>query len=69
MDYLTFLPLLEDPLLWITALIIIGSALAFMGFLWFFRVRRLLVLKDITCPDVKRRAVVELIAQLGELGG
>jgi len=70
MDYLTFLSsALENPLLGIAALLIIGLALAFLGLLWFFRVRRLLVLKDITCPEVKRRAVVELIAQLGEPGG
>ena len=69
MDYLTFLSILEDPLPWIAVLLIIGLALASVGFLWFFRVKRLLVLKDIACPEVKRRAVVELIAQLGEPGG
>ena len=69
MDYLTFLSILEGPLPWIAVLLIIGLALAFVGFLWFFRVRRLLFLKDIICPVVKRRAVVELIAEVGELGG
>ena len=70
MDYLTFLSsILEAPLPWIAVLLIIGFALAFVGFLWFFRVKRLLVLKDIACPEVKRRAVVELIAQVGELEG
>ena len=67
MDYLF---LLDEPLPWIiAALTILGPAFAFMGFLWVFRVRRLLFLKDISCPVVKRRAAVELIAQIGELGG
>lgn len=61
--------MLEDPLPWIiAALTIMGPAFAFMGFLWFFRVKRLLFLKSISCPVVKRRAAVELIAQVGELG-
>ena len=70
MDLSTFLSsILDDPLPWIiAALTIVGSAIAFLIFLWFFRVTRLIFLKSISCPEEKRRATVELIAQVGELG-
>lgn len=61
--------MLEDPLPWIiAALTIIGPALAFMGFLWLFRVKQLVFLKSIRCPEDKREAMVELVAQVGETG-
>ncbi len=60
---------LDDPLPWAIAGIILGgTAIAFFTFLWFFRVIRLIVTKNLSCPEEKRRATVELIAQIGELG-
>lgn len=60
---------LDEPLAWIiAALTIVGPAIFFFLFLWFFRVNRLIFVKEISCPETKRRAVVELIAQVGEVG-
>jgi len=60
---------LDDPLPWVIAVLIIGgTAIAFLAFLWFFRVTRLLVRKKISCPEERRRATVELITRVGELG-
>lgn len=60
--------LLDEPLAWtIAALTIVGPATFFLLFLWFFRVTRLIFVKEISCPETKRRAVVELLAQVGEM--
>lgn len=59
--------MLDDPLPWmLAALTILIPAIGFLSFLWFFRATRLVFLKDISCPEEKRRATVELIAQVGE---
>jgi len=70
MNYSTFVSsMLDEPLPWLIAVLtIIGPALAFVGFLWLFRVKRLLFLKSIPCPEDKRGAMVELVAQVGETG-
>jgi hypothetical protein len=61
--------ILDDPLAWIIAwLIVLILALSFVSFLWLFRVTRVVFLKDITCPETNRKAVVDLIAHVGELG-
>jgi hypothetical protein len=62
--------MLDEPLAWvIAALTIMGPALGFMAFLWIFRVRRLTFIKSILCPKLNRRAAVELIAHVGDVGG
>ena len=70
MDLLTlFLSMFDDPRTWIIAgLMIVGPAVGFLIFLWLFRVTRLIVRKNITCPEEKRRATVDFTTQVGELG-
>ncbi len=70
MDLLTlFFSMFDDPRPWITAgLTITGPAIGFLIFLWFFRVIRLIVKKNITCPEEKRRAMLDFTTQVGELG-
>lgn len=59
----------DDPFPWVFAgFVIFGSAIIFLIFLWLFRVRHLIFVKNIFCPERKRRAMVELVAQVGELG-
>ncbi len=61
--------MLDEPLPWVIAgLTLGGTAIAFFTFLWFFRVMRLKVTKNISCAEEKRQATVELITQIGELG-
>lgn len=70
MDFFTFVSLmLEDPRPWILAgFTILGPAIAFFVFLWFFRVNRLIIKKSVSCPEQRRLATVELITHIGELG-
>ncbi len=59
----------DDPFPWVFAgFVVFGSAIIFLIFLWLFRVRYLIFIKNIFCAERKRRAVVELVAQVGELG-
>ncbi len=59
----------DDHFPWVFAgFVIFGSAIIFLIFLWLFRVRHLIFVKNIFCPERKRRAMVELVAQVGELG-
>jgi len=60
---------MEEPLPWIlAAFTLLFAAVGFVLFLWFFRVKRLVYLKSITCPERDRRATVTLIARVGESG-
>ena len=70
MDLLILLlSMFDDPRTWIIAgLMIVGPAVGFLIFLWLFRVTRLIVRKNITCPEEKRRATVDFTTQVGELG-
>ena len=68
-----FLPsfpfIFDDPYPWlIAAYLVVGPVIIFLIFLWLFRVRHLIFVKNIFCPERKRRAMVELVAQVGELG-
>ena len=59
----------DDPFPWLFAgFVVFGSAIIFLIFLWLLRVRRLIFVKNIVCPERKRHAMVELVAQVGELG-
>jgi len=59
----------DDPFPWLFAgFFVVGPAIIFLIFLWLFRVRHLIFVKNIFCAERKRRAVVELVAQVGELG-
>jgi len=60
---------LDDPLPWIISGVTLGgTAIAIFSFLWFFRVIRLIVTKNVSCPEEKLRAEVEFITPIGELG-
>lgn len=61
--------MLDDPRPWVIAgLTLGGTAAVFFAFLWFFRVTRLIVRKNISCPEGGRQAIVEFMARVGELG-
>jgi hypothetical protein len=47
---------------------ILGPAILFMIFLWFFRKTRLAFGRCITCPEKNQRASVQFIARFGEKG-
>ena len=55
------------PLL-LAGLMIVGPAIFFMAFLWFFRKTRLAFARCITCPEKKQRASVQFIARFGAQG-
>ena len=60
---------MENPLpLLLAGLIILGPAIFFIAFLWFFRKTRLAFRSCITCPEKKQRASVQFIARFGEKG-
>lgn len=68
-DPISISAILDEPLPWVLAAFTIAApALSFFLFLWLFRITRKIFVKRITCPEQKRRAQVELIAQVGELG-
>lgn len=59
----------DDPFPWVVAgYLIVAPGIIFLIFLWLFRVRYMIFVKNIFCPEKKRRARVELVAQVGELG-
>jgi hypothetical protein len=69
MDLTVLMALLDDPLPWVIAVLTLGGmAMAIFGLLWFFRVTRLIMTKNIPCPEQRRWATVELIVRVGELG-
>lgn len=62
----SFAWMLDEPMPWLIAIVAIGvTALAIGIFLWSFRVKRLVFLKSVVCPETKRRAAVELLALSG----
>ncbi len=70
MDSSAFIyPLLNDPFaLSLAALTILGPAVFFIVFLWFFRKTRLAFRRCITCPEKKQLANVQFIARAGDSG-
>lgn len=64
----SFAWMLDEPFPWLIAIFAIGiAALAIVIFLWSFRVKRLVFLKSVVCPETKRRAAVELLAVAGDM--
>jgi hypothetical protein len=60
---------MENPLqLLVVGLMILGPAICFTFFLWYFRKTRLVFRSCITCPEKKQRANVWFLMRFGESG-